>query len=224
MRRVFAIASFLALAASGYGQETPRDPVINVAVKDADLRAVLADVSRRAGAKVTLDAGIVKKVSITLSNVEWKNAVALICEQSGCALVASGSEWVVRQATGLAPKDDAPWRTLEASPRGKAVIDLTVEAAQVRDVLDEVGRRAGIDIFVAPVVSESLTLSRGSSPGATSSRRSRSKRAARSTRVTARSCSGRPRARSRPTTLVPGARPIRTGRSTSRSRKPISAT
>jgi hypothetical protein len=85
MRLVLVLA--LLLAPPALAQERVRQTV-DVDAQDRDLRDVLAELGRRSGHTIVLDPRVRERVTLTLRQVSWRDAVNLLAERASCEVEA----------------------------------------------------------------------------------------------------------------------------------------
>jgi len=68
---------------------------IDVLAENKDLRDVLEEIGQKVGRNIIVEPGIDEKVTITLTKVQWREAVNVICIMLSCSVVERGELLVV---------------------------------------------------------------------------------------------------------------------------------
>jgi len=110
---------------------------IDVNVEDADIREVMDEIGRRVGRNIIVEPDIHEKVTISLRQIPWLDAVNVIAKLTKCEVELKGSIYVLSQPP-------------------KVTIQFT--DANVRTVLQLLAAYSGKNIIIAPEVHGEITL------------------------------------------------------------------
>ncbi|HZU98964.1 MAG TPA: hypothetical protein VFF73_19810 [Planctomycetota bacterium] len=110
---------------------------IDVNVEDADLREVMDEIGRRVGRNIIVEPDVHERVTITLRQIPWLDAVNVIAKLTKCELERKGEIYVLSQPP-------------------KVTIQFT--DANVRTVLQLLAAYSGKNIIIAPEVHGEITL------------------------------------------------------------------
>lgn len=126
------------------------DQIINMELKDADIRDVLIALGRQVGANIVADPALQGKVTMHLENVPFAVALDALVNPYG---------YVVERSDGLfhiKKKEAESAIRAELGPTG--ALSLRARQAGLRDVLQEIARVAGISIVPRPGVDGIVTI------------------------------------------------------------------
>lgn len=112
---------------------------VNLDVKDKDLDEVLKSISRQINVNVIADSNVKEKVTVTLDQVEWRNALKVIAERTRCKIVEE-SDRLIR---------------FTQPPS----ISMEFQDAEVKVVLDLLAKQAGTNIVMASDIQGKISLS-----------------------------------------------------------------
>ncbi len=141
-----AVMALSLLAPQASGQVPSLDARVSLNVADRSLEDVVAELRSRSGANlVVIDPQDPKKrisdklVTIELSDVPWRDALALVAEKAGA---------VVEPRPGEVLAIISPWR----------VDIVTTEATDIRVVIDAIAKGADANVVVGPEVVGSISV------------------------------------------------------------------
>ena len=112
---------------------------VSLDVKEKDLRSILRYVSRRVGVNIIADPQIEEKVTVRLTDVEWREALSVIAREARCTLVEE-SDRLIR---------------FSQPPS----ISMEFRDANIKVVLDLLAKQSGANIVHAPDVEGKVSLS-----------------------------------------------------------------
>ena len=131
-----AIALLCMLAPSAQAQIS--DAHVSLRVEGRELSEVVQYLREQSGHNIVLVQGGETQVSLDLTDVPWREALELAAELAGCV--------VEERAAGVL--------AVVLPPR----VDFAFDNAELRDVIDTIGKLSGANIVVAPEVAGTLSL------------------------------------------------------------------
>lgn len=137
----------------GGGVLLTQPPTVSLSVLDADLRGVLETISRVAGHPVIPLPDVEGKVTLELQEVPWRRALDLVADAAGLRVTERPGVVLISRRPLPLPVA-SPWRPTDDGPR----LDVTAANADLAELLDEVGRRAGHNVLVTPGVNTAVSL------------------------------------------------------------------
>src|SRR5262245_33550710 len=141
----FALVSFLSPA--GHAQQTPQAPIdstgggpstVSFDVKDRELSAVVDFIRARADVNIVVAPEITDKVTLSLKEVGWRQALDLVAERAGCVVVQSGPNLL----------------RVEKPPR----VHFAFQNVDITVVIDAIAKLANANIVIAPEVKGTITI------------------------------------------------------------------
>lgn len=111
---------------------------LTLRLRDRSLREVINSIRLRAGVNIVMSEDIDERVTLNLTDVEWRRALDLVAEAADCVVVDSGG--------GILK--------VEKPPR----VFISFENADIQKVIDMIGKISGANIVVAPEVQGTITL------------------------------------------------------------------
>ncbi|MEM7235001.1 MAG: hypothetical protein AAF517_22680, partial [Planctomycetota bacterium] len=112
---------------------------ISLDVKDKDLNEVLKFISRRVGVNIIADSAVKETVTVTFDNVEWRNAIKVIAEQTHCK--------VIYESARLIRFSQPP------------SISMEFQDADIKVVLELLAKQAGANIIMSSDIEGKVSLS-----------------------------------------------------------------
>lgn len=141
----FAFVSFLSPAALGMqGSQAPIDSTgggpstVSFDVKDRELSAVVDFIRARADVNIVVAPDITEKVTLSLKEVGWRQALELVAERAGCVVVQAGPNLL----------------RVEKPPR----VHFAFQNVDITVVIDAIAKLANANIVIAPEVKGSITI------------------------------------------------------------------
>ncbi|MBI5833244.1 MAG: hypothetical protein HZB16_13185 [Armatimonadetes bacterium] len=121
-KAILALAWIVAVACPVFAQEAALDTLVDLAVQDAPLAAVAAQLSRQSGAKVVAQPAVADiKVSLDVHAVSLRLALEMLAEVTGVSVGVVGDQIVMRRASDAAEAGFKPLATLAGPLRRDAV-------------------------------------------------------------------------------------------------------
>jgi type II secretory pathway component HofQ len=81
------------------------EPLIDVSVEDVDLREVMDEIGRRVGVNILVEPDVHEKVTISLRQIAWRDAVSVIARMTKCQVRGRGSILVLTQPPLITAQD-----------------------------------------------------------------------------------------------------------------------
>jgi type IV pilus assembly protein PilQ len=125
-------------AGSAQQQQSPGNQTVSFDVKDRDLSEIVDFIRKRADVNIVLAPTIQEKVTLTLKDVDWRQALDLVAERAGCV--------VVHVAPNLI--------RIEKPPR----VHFAFQNVEIREVIDAIAKIGSANVVVAPEVKGSITI------------------------------------------------------------------
>lgn len=107
-------------------------------VKDRDLNDIIDFIRRRTETNIVVAPGIQEKVTLTLKDVDWRQALALVAERAGCVVVNVSANVV----------------KIEKPPR----VHIAFQNVDIREVIDVIAKIGSANVIVAPEVKGSINI------------------------------------------------------------------
>lgn len=126
------------------------DQIINVELKDADIRDVLIALGRQVGANIVTEPTLQGKVTMHLESVPFVVALDALVNPYGYEVERDDGLFLIKK------KEADPAIKAEMGPTG--LLSLRARQAGLRDVLQEVARVAGISIVPRPGIDGLVTI------------------------------------------------------------------
>lgn len=111
---------------------------VSLDVQDRDFREVVQFLRQQTGVNLVVDPNIEETVTLSLSNVPWRQALEIAAERAGCVVIV------------LAPN----LLKIEKPPR----VHFAFEDTDLTKVIDAIGKISGANIVVAPEVKGTVTI------------------------------------------------------------------
>lgn len=162
MRRTLLLLAVLGVAFAAHAQENPPTKTgpaeVSVAAKGDDVRGVLSTVFEQAGKDFVLEPNIRFVLYLSLSKVEFEEALQIICKTAELKWeVQNGVYFITKKKAvvppAIQPPHSAPPKPIE--PLGRLSVDvlkktLTTRLSKTdfREVVAEIGRQTGLTIEV----------------------------------------------------------------------------
>lgn len=149
----FMITTALASAQTNDAVTLPPDNTVTVQSNGKDVRTVLYELFSQAKKSFVSDVGMYFSLYLTLNNVSFDQALEMICKTAGLTYrIEDGIYIFSRTKIGNDSKTQKP----TAKPLDPAILNktLTIKAEQMdlKAVLEEIGKKVGVTIEVAPNV------------------------------------------------------------------------
>lgn len=167
MKRLSLTLVAIACVAPLFAQAPAKDSniqTVTVASKGQDVRDVLSDVFTQTGKSFVIQPNIHFVLFLSLKNVEFEEALSLICKTAGLKYdLQNGIYFVSRDkaptpATAPAPANNIP-TTSTATPSGKLSpkalakkVSVRLKKALLKDLFAELATQSGVSIEVDPKV------------------------------------------------------------------------
>jgi type IV pilus assembly protein PilQ len=107
-------------------------------VKDRDLTEIVEFIRKRADVNIVVAPNIQEKVTLSLKEVEWRQALDLVAERAGCVVVTVAANLI----------------RVEKPPR----VHFAFQNVEIREVIDAIAKIGSANVVVAPEVKGSLTI------------------------------------------------------------------
>lgn len=181
MRSLLA-ASVLLIAglAAQAGAQDRLTHTVDVEARDRDLREVLAEVSRRSGRTIVLDARVRERVTLSLRQVSWRDAVEVLARRARCTVevLPGGGLLLTRPERITVELVDADVRTallllarfaersVVLGPEVQGRVTLSLREVEPARAFEAVARTAGDFAVVADGALVTVGAGRGAAPAA----------------------------------------------------------
>lgn len=137
----------------GGGMYLVQPATVTLSVVDADVRDVVATISRVAGEPVFVLPDAVGRVTVDMKEVPWRDALGLVADVAGAQVTARPGLTVVGRAA-IPGGSRATWRPAADGPR----VDVSASGSDLQELVDAIGRLAGCNVLVDPSVDAAVSL------------------------------------------------------------------
>jgi type II secretory pathway component GspD/PulD (secretin) len=150
---IFTITASFAIAQTNESTTVTVDNTVTVQSNGNDVRTVLYDLFSQAQKSFVSDVGMYYSLYLTLNNVSFDQALDMICKTAGLSYrIENGVYIFSRTKIGAEQRSER----LTIKPLDPAVLNKTLtlkaEQTELKAVLEEIGKKVGVTIEVAPNV------------------------------------------------------------------------
>jgi len=151
MTKLIATLALFGLALAGFSQEAL--PTVNVSAKGTDVRSVLHDLFGQAKKNYVLEPGIRYVLYLSLTDVEFEEALQLVCKNADLKYELQNGIYFVsaKQAQSKAVKTEAK----PAKPKGKLpesvlsrTVDTKFDKIEIRKLFADISKQSGVTIEI----------------------------------------------------------------------------
>lgn len=152
MTKLIATLALFGLALAGFSQEAL--PTVNVSAKGTDVRSVLHDLFGQAKKNYVLEPGIRYVLYLSLTDVEFEEALQLVCKNASLKYELQNGIYFV--STKLATsKSKTDTKAAPAKPKGKLpesvlsrTVDTKFDKVEIRKLFAEISKQSGVTIEI----------------------------------------------------------------------------
>lgn len=152
MTKLIATLALMGCALAGFGQDTI--PSVNVSAKGDDVRVVLHDLFTQSKHNYVLDPGVRFALYLSLTNVEFEEALQLVCKNASLKYELQNGIYFVSKAGNAPAPNPAPAKPVEPpKPKGKLpesvlnrMVTTRFDKVDIRNLFDELSRQTGVQI------------------------------------------------------------------------------
>lgn len=153
MTKLIATLALFGLALAGFSQEAL--PTVNVSAKGTDVRSVLHDLFGQAKKNYVLEPGIRYVLYLSLTDVEFEEALQLVCKNAGLKYDLQNGIYFVSTKQAISKSDKTEAKATPAKPKGKLpesvlsrTVDTRFDKVEIRKLFADISKQSGVTIEI----------------------------------------------------------------------------